>query len=67
MENEVKSNTSEQQTAMVISDDLTDTKVLLREVIAKWGASQKKSRYRSLVITHLEIAEGFLLKEQAAE
>lgn len=27
----------------------------------------KKSRYRSLVITHLEIAEGFLIKEQTTE
>lgn len=68
MKNETVTNgPSEQKTPIKISDDLTETKILLREIIAKWNNSEKKSRYRSLVITHLEIAEGFLLKEQATE
>jgi hypothetical protein len=55
----------ENKTPVGISDDLTDTKAILREIIQAWNDSPTKSRYRSLVITHLEIAEGFLLKAQA--
>lgn len=66
-ENTTATTIEETKIPLEISDDLTDTKVLLREIIAQWNASPKKSRYRSLVITHLEIAEGFLLKEQATD
>ena len=50
-----------------MTDDLRQIKQLIDELIQKVNASPKKSRYRSLVVTHLEIAEGFLLKEEKTQ
>ena len=57
----------QQKTNLEITDDLTDTRVILQEMITAQKKSAQRSRERSLVITKLEEAEMWALKAQAVE
>jgi hypothetical protein len=63
MEEELK----QQKTNLEITDDLTDTRVMLKEMIAAQKKSAKRSGERPLVITKLEEAEMWALRAQAEE
>lgn len=58
---------TESTTPVQISDGLTDTKVILNELIKAWTASHQKSRERSVVITKLQEARMWVSEAQAME
>jgi hypothetical protein len=57
----------EKKTNLEITDDLTDTKTILDELINAHKNSPHKGRERSLVITKLQEARMWLLEAQAQE
>lgn len=59
--------TLEEKRDVKITDDLTDTKVILAELINAHKNSSHKSRERSLVITKLEEAHMWAMAAQAQE
>lgn len=59
--------TTQPKTNLEITDDLTDTKVILDELIAAHKNSPARSRERSLVITKLQEARMWTLEAQAQE
>lgn len=57
----------EQKHPIEISDDLTNIRVIIKEMVSALSKSQKKSRERSLVITKLEEAEMWAVNAQSKE
>ena len=60
-----EANTSDAKHPLEITDDLTETKVILDELIRAHKASADKTRERSLVITKLQETRMWVLEAQA--